>query len=330
MLLSLPFAGGRLNPPEVTGRSLPKAFSFRTEMTRMTLRMIAAQPVFGVGVGTFYARSSGYFTPGFTSVVPNENAHNNFLQVFAELGLVGLVPFLWTIVAAGAAVARGWRSGKPTAVVAGGAAGLAAFVLTWLTGHPLLIFPVATAFWLVLAAVTALAGEDDLAAHATGRWPRGRVRAFAAAIIVVAAVASVPLRGRDAAEQTNLSGAALGLSPWDTGAGGERFRRMTAPVVQFYIDAGATSMTLPVRLEGNWPEQTTVDVEVRLDGEPAHRVRVAGTGWDAVTLSLPPLGPSRRFRAVRLSLVSGGPWTARRRGPAVEIGVPLLTRPGGR
>jgi hypothetical protein len=214
-------------------------------------------------------------------------------------------------------------------VVAGGAAGLAAFVLTWLTGHPLLIFPVATAFWLVLAAVTALAG-DDLAAHATGRSPRGRVRAWTLAVIVVAAVTSVPLRGRDAAEQTNLRDAALGLSPWNTGAAGEPFRRMTAPVGQFYIDAGATSMTLPVRLEGNWPEQTSVDVEVRLDGELAHRVRVAGTGWGAVTLGLPPLEPSRRFRAVRLSLVSGGPWTARRRGPAIEIGVPLLIRPGGR
>jgi thiol-disulfide isomerase/thioredoxin len=42
--------------------------------------------VFGVGVGMFYARSSAFISPAFQAVVPRENAHNNYLQILAELG----------------------------------------------------------------------------------------------------------------------------------------------------------------------------------------------------------------------------------------------------
>ncbi len=194
-LLSLPLLPGRLNPPDVTGRSLPRTVGFRTEMTRMTFRMIAAQPVFGVGVGRFHASSGQYFTPEVRAAVPRENAHNNFLQVLGELGIVGFVPFVWALWVVGRAVARSFRAGTLPASAVGGAAGLAAFVLTWLTGHPLLIFEVATAFWLVLGAVAALALAGETASPA-GRSARRPVSAWFAILLAAATIASVPFRGQ--------------------------------------------------------------------------------------------------------------------------------------
>ncbi len=127
--------------------------------------------------------------------MPRENAHNNFLQVLGELGIVGFVPFVWALWAIARVVARSSRAGTLPAPALGGAAGLAAFVLTWLTGHPLLIFEVATAFWLVLGAVAALAVVDDEAWPAGG-WTRRPASDWFAILVAAAAIASVPFRGR--------------------------------------------------------------------------------------------------------------------------------------
>jgi len=192
----LPFAAERLNPPTATGRALPRAFSIRVEMARTAGRMIASHPVFGVGVGAFFGRSAEYVTPAFREIVPRENAHNNFLQVLAEVGIIGFVPFVWVLGSVAWSVVRSWRAGRLPAAAVGGAAGLAAFVMTWLSGHPLLIFEVATAFWLVLGAVGVLAILD--VAEPAGPERRSRLRAgeWTAVVLAIAAIASVPFRGR--------------------------------------------------------------------------------------------------------------------------------------
>ena len=118
--------------------------------------MFVHHPVFGVGVGRFFSTSAEYLSPAFRSVVPSENAHNNFLQVLAELGIVGFVPFVWLIGAVVVVVWRRRRSGPLPRSAAAGAAGLSAFVLTWFGGHPLLVAEAAYPFWLLLGAVTGL------------------------------------------------------------------------------------------------------------------------------------------------------------------------------
>ena len=89
----------------------------------------------GVGLGQFprlyasYPRSDG-----------PENAHNFFLQVFAEsglLGLAGLCVWLGTIVLAMRTGGR-TRTLPEQTRIAWLSVGILAFVLTWITGHPLL------------------------------------------------------------------------------------------------------------------------------------------------------------------------------------------------
>jgi hypothetical protein len=109
------------------------------------------------------------------------------------------------------------------------------------------VLVVAAALWLTgsRAALFAVGGATGPEA---GRSTRGPVWRWAAAVIAVVAIASVPLRGHDAAQRANLKAAAIGLSVWQTDERGERFRRMTDATAQFYVPAEATSMNLPIRL----------------------------------------------------------------------------------
>ncbi len=59
------------------------AFSIRFEMANAGLQMTAERPWFGVGLGWFQPRSVLYSSM-------RENSHNNYIQVMAELGILGL------------------------------------------------------------------------------------------------------------------------------------------------------------------------------------------------------------------------------------------------
>jgi O-antigen ligase len=112
--------------------------------------MIEAHPLFGVGIGQYPQSSGHYSSPALLAIYPRENAHNNFAQVAGELGLIGFAAFLAVL-----AICF-WlpdRSRRRDPVVAAVVAGLAAFIVSWFGGHPLLVPEVAYPFWLTLAIV---------------------------------------------------------------------------------------------------------------------------------------------------------------------------------
>ena len=124
-------------------------------MSLLAFDMTRDHPAFGVGIGNFRSVSRHYVTDEYPQLrrwAPRgQNAHNNFLQILGELGIPGLLAFLWLVVP----VARRWRwepaSAADTVVYASAmAAGLATFLISALFGHPLLIPQVAAAFFLVL------------------------------------------------------------------------------------------------------------------------------------------------------------------------------------
>jgi hypothetical protein len=143
----------RYLPGPSPNASPSRALNIRWLFLQTTWRMVEAHPFFGVGIGQ-YARSSTQFSsPELLASYVRENAHNNFAQVAGELGLVGLSAFtavltvsLWT--------ARSTRLAHPlTGPVL---AGLAAFIISWLGGHPLLVPEVAYPFWMMLGIVPGL------------------------------------------------------------------------------------------------------------------------------------------------------------------------------
>jgi O-antigen ligase len=78
--------------------------SGRTDLWTVGWRMVEAHPLTGVGAGNFQAESIHYLiAPGAlhrTDLILNTQhvAHNTYLQVLSELGVVALVPFLAILV----------------------------------------------------------------------------------------------------------------------------------------------------------------------------------------------------------------------------------------
>jgi O-antigen ligase len=107
---------------------LNKAQTFykaRGEIWENTWTMIRDNPVSGVGLGAYetaypiYTRETG--TNGITA-----EAHNDYLQILADAGVIGAMIGLWFIVALFRAIARGVRSTDPlvAAIALGGGSGL--------------------------------------------------------------------------------------------------------------------------------------------------------------------------------------------------------------
>jgi O-antigen ligase len=127
------------------------AVYIRWEFLRTTWRMIGAYPLFGVGIGQYPQFSARFSSPSLLAFYPRENAHNNFAQVAGELGLVGLAAFVVLLALCFWPPRRSRQDPAVVAIVAG----VAAFIVSWLGGHPLLVPEVAYPFWLALGIVAA-------------------------------------------------------------------------------------------------------------------------------------------------------------------------------
>ena len=146
-----------LLPQAVAGRQASSSMRIRYYFAQTSLRMIASSPVFGVGVTRYVSRSPQFMPPVLKKYYPRENAHNQFLQVTAELGVVGgalfalvaLVPFV-----RGLRVLRRLPSDPELLGVVGG---LSAFLITCLSGHPLLYSQVAFPFWILVGMASGMA-----------------------------------------------------------------------------------------------------------------------------------------------------------------------------
>jgi O-antigen ligase len=87
----------------------------RTDIWRVGWRMVEANPGVGVGAGNFQNSSVHYLLEPGTIVRPDfivdepKVAHNTYLEVLAELGVIGLALFLAII---GAALAALWKAAR--------------------------------------------------------------------------------------------------------------------------------------------------------------------------------------------------------------------------
>ncbi len=286
--------------PRVPYEDVFSGLRWRVDFWRAALRAFQSHPVFGVGVGQYYAVSGMYLDPGIVATYPHENAHNNLLQILAELGLAGLLPFMWLLAAAGRRVAAG--IGKAAdAAVAGLAAGVLAFLLTCLAGHPLIIRESAFPFWLALGLVVALAFESAPVDDNASVNPR-RLWWIPITAVVACLAVSVPLRARWILDrEADLSLATIGLAPvWSFDETGVRYRPMTGRG-QFYVAGGTCVISMGLRLD---PSRTVAatEIEVRVDDRPVKRVRVVRDSWREFRWSLAAV-PGKRFRKIELRAV---------------------------
>jgi O-antigen ligase len=98
----------------------------RLHMWQAALRMIQDRPILGQGVNTFMANYLDFWVGGERQP---RYAHNCYLQIAAETGLIGLAAFAGMIVAASRRV---WSALRVKAAAATLLAGLAAGLLAFL------------------------------------------------------------------------------------------------------------------------------------------------------------------------------------------------------
>lgn len=282
------------NPAKPAAQTL----AYRLELARVGLRMLHARPAFGIGIGEFYGRSYDFASSDLRAAYPHENAHNNFLQIGAELGLVGLAAFVWLLIA-GFRAARGWsddcRAGR--FVGPGLLFGVLTFLATCLAGHPLLTRDVAYAFWVALGLLLAL--DPAVAEQATGR--RSTTPRRAALVLAIALAVSVPFRSSRERSHADLGNVALGVSDWYRDGSGSWIRDVTGPAT-FFVPSDVPAVVIPLQIVS--PVSRPLFADIVFNGRHADRVRLNPGGWTQVRLLLPEHASSR-FSRVELRILAG-------------------------
>jgi O-antigen ligase len=268
------------------------SWTTRVPLWKAGVRMMATDPLFGVGVGRFYDLSPSYAAPTLAVIWRSrENAHNNFVQTLAELGVPGLIFFGFVVGGAWLAGARAARRDADWSLPAA----LGTFLLTCLTGHPLLVLEAAFPFWTVVGIA---AGQDTRPARPGRRWP-----ALAAACVVAAYAISVPPRAMTALKNANRQNTTVGLSPWQR-EGDKRFRWADSRS-SFYYPASGRAIRIPLRRGPDAPSD--VVVRIYFDGREADRVRLqADEDWRIVRIVRPHHGSDAAFFRIDLVVVSAG------------------------
>jgi O-antigen ligase len=259
----------------------------RTQFNEASLRMIAAHPLWGIGVGQYYATSPLFLSPRTAYTYGRENAHNYFLQVGVELGVTGLVCFaVWMIAAL--VVATRALAADADARLLGLTAGVEALLATCFVSHPLLVPEVAYPFWIGFGLMVGLAQSTRLnTTPATGDGERaGRIGVWvpglAFALVLAGALVGVlraPLPPLD-------SFAVTGLYPLQQDASGATYR-WTAEYASVFVPASATRVYIPVRQPVNVRAVSPMGVTVNVNGELRFRTLV-GESWVNLDVPLPP------------------------------------------
>jgi len=138
------------------------ASGFRQQFVMSSFRVIGTHPYLGIGPGRYYRDSPNFLTPQLAWSYGSENAHNNFLQVTTEEGIIGFFVYATFFAGAIGLAFRGLRVGPRDWRLLGAIAGIIAFLGTCLMGHPLLVPEVAAAFFVQLALAASLGGSNVL------------------------------------------------------------------------------------------------------------------------------------------------------------------------
>jgi len=272
-------------PNRLIGGNATAAAEIRRDMAIVSWRLLASHPAFGVGIGQYYELSGDemlHLPVG--RIYLRQNAHNNFLQILAELGVVGFVCFAALLWMAGRGLWAASRAPDSTAFPTGAlAAALGAFLISAVFGHPLLAPACAYAFWMIAGAAAGFAPP-------LRPLPYRSLAALAGAVILI----STPIRATAAIDHADLDHLGYGLSLWEMGDG-QRYRIATGPATIF-IPSDAAVVKVPLRTSGG---PTRHPASIRLQGKLVDRFSIDGTAWTWYKFNVP---QHERARFVPLQL----------------------------
>src|SRR5437588_6965173 len=135
----------RLNPLRQTG-------GFRLDLWLSSLEMLRDHPLLGIGLDNFaYLYQQVYLRQGAASEPNLSHPHNWLLQFWLELGLLGLVAFVWLVWP----FAREAVTARRSWIIAGAVGAMVDLLVHGLIDNSYFLVDLAFVFWLTLALVEA-------------------------------------------------------------------------------------------------------------------------------------------------------------------------------
>jgi O-antigen ligase len=295
-------------PRRFAGFGASRAVEYRLGFIETSGAMLRRHPLAGIGIGKYYEEFATYAPRWMVRYYQREHAHNNYLQIAAELGFAGLAAWLVLVMAAVWGLRRD-DDGQRLAVQAG----TAGFLATCVTGHPLLPPPVAITFYLTLGVLAATRPPAARAIAVRRSW-----RPWIAALLAVALIASVPLRWPWRRRDLWLEHVARGVSQWGPRDPAPRTRTLGRHAM-FYLPTDMTAFEFDVRRDPAVTAPLTLDFQ--LEGRMVHRVVLADERFQTVRFLVP---ETTKERFLRVDVTVTGP-DVPGRDSAVDAGA-VMTR----
>jgi O-antigen ligase len=273
--------GGTWRLTDRSHASIGVAGGIRRDMARVALRMSAAHPWFGVGLGRYASTSQAFITADVPALYAfthhadrGENAHNSLLQILVELGAPACGVILWLVLPPAWPWPRSASLDGLDIERRAVAAGLAAFLTSAMFGHPLLIPEVAAAFFVAIGLSRGLAAPPTV--------PRRRAVRVAAWTAIGLVVLSLPWRVSEALAQTSGDGT-RGVGAPAGVLDGVPYRTASRDAT-WTIDGDARGLSLPLR----WAADGATDcqVDVIFDDETADRLSLSATAWRPLAFAI--------------------------------------------
>ena len=298
------------------------ASGFRQQFVMSSFRIIGTHPYFGIGAGQYYRQAPLFLTAQLAWAYGSENAHNNFLQITTETGIIGFALFACWIAGgiqlamrALARVPYDWR-------LLGAAAGVTAFIATCLTSHPLLVQEVSMVFFLQFGLAAALGGSSMLnqsigtpASAAERRlpgppalWTRlPAVVTVAGTVLLAIWPAQTVLKPYTPVHLEEVDG--FYYEP-ETDEAGVPFW-WTREYASLFVPATAKRVEIPVRAPAGTTAADPALIEVTSGGMTLTRALI-GDAWRVLIVELNPPQPPLTFNRIniksdRVSRVNGRP-----------------------
>ena len=283
---------------------LPTALQHRWGLIVTAARMVASEPLFGVGISQFYPLSQQFSPTEFlilndsTYLDARTNAHNYFLQVATELGVLGLLAFVLSLYGPLRASWNHIKLRRNNRLLIGTFAGVICFLLTCLTGQPLIIAIVGYPFWIALGLLGALTNMATQARHedvspSSQRTAQNTLRPHAIVIAGLLIVTTLTLakasRDRHDIDLTRID---YGFYDWETDGGlaSVPFRvgteyRWSRGRATIFLPEDMQQATIPLRAAAGFSGQATT-VNIRANGHLLDSIVLEDNLWHQTVVPL--------------------------------------------
>jgi len=174
----------------------------RVAIWKCTWMMIKDHPILGSGIGTYQYNTLRYQAKFFEqgdnrSIYPYgfaDKAHNEYLQLWAELGTIGLAIFLWLIIAYfiyGIRYLKREKNEQKQGIMIGLMGGVVAFLVDSFFWFPLHLTTNVFLLWLFIGLTIVIGLEKNVGSGSVGKSKRSSIYKFKPALYIVIVLLAV-------------------------------------------------------------------------------------------------------------------------------------------